>query len=73
MYQGDWTRVSIQRDRTRMSKADAEREERITHHRKYGERMCDGALFPFGMCGCWGCRNPWRPGDGTGTECDGLE
>ncbi len=72
MTQGDWTRASIQRDRTRIAAAYADREERLAHHAKYGERMCDGSLYLFGMCGCWGCRGPWKQGDGTG-EHEGQE
>lgn len=68
--QGAWTRASIQRDQERVRKADARREERLAHHSKYGERMCDGSLYPFEMCMCWGCRADVRD---VGTEREGQE
>lgn len=69
MAQGDWTRASIQRDRVRVTAADALRAERLAHHVKHGDRMCDGSRYPFGTCECWGCRG----GGLVGTETDGLE
>lgn len=65
---GAWTRQNIARDRARQASADADREERRAFHAKYGEREEGGAF-----CRCWGCKRPWRPGDGTGTEREGQE
>lgn len=65
---GEWTRSSIERDRSRAAAADALKAERMSFHAKYGERMCDGSLYPFGMCMCWGC-----VGSRVGTETERLE
>lgn len=59
---GAWSRANIQRDRSRQAAADADREERLAFHLKYGERMCDGSLYPFQCCGCWGCMAPGAVG-----------
>ncbi len=64
MAQGDWTRASIQRDRSRVAAADSLREERLAHHLKHG----DGGRFQW-ACECWGCRGPGL----VGTETEGQE
>jgi len=62
MAKGDWTRADIARQRAKQLRIDQEKEERIAHHVKYGDK--DVPAF----CQCWGCCPHL-----VGTETEGQE